>query len=92
MRRTMAGRRRRCDRGGALSIIGTRVGPAVLVCAAVAVLGTASCSLSDGDDLGSATLTVENLTDELYFPSSHSMHQVTVGAPLNARLSISGRF
>jgi catecholate siderophore receptor len=37
-------------------------------------------------------LNVENLTDELYFPSSHSTHQVTVGAPLNARLSISGRF
>lgn len=35
---------------------------------------------------------VENLTDELYFPSSHSTHQVTVGAPINARFSISGRF
>lgn len=37
-------------------------------------------------------LNVENLTDEQYFPSSHSTHQVTVGAPLSARLSISGRF
>lgn len=37
-------------------------------------------------------LNVENLTDELYFPTSHSTHQVTVGAPLNARLTISGRF
>lgn len=34
---------------------------------------------------------VENLTDELYFPNSHSTHQATVGAPLNARLTISGR-
>ncbi len=35
---------------------------------------------------------IENLTDTLYFPNSHSTHQATVGAPLNARFSISGRF
>lgn len=35
---------------------------------------------------------VENLTDKRYFPNSHSTHQATVGAPLNARLTISGRF
>ena len=35
---------------------------------------------------------VENLTDELYFPSSHSTHQATVGAPINARFAVSGRF
>ena len=35
---------------------------------------------------------IENLTDELYFPHSHSTHQASVGAPLNARVSISGRF
>ncbi|MXO89371.1 TonB-dependent receptor [Pontixanthobacter aquaemixtae] len=35
---------------------------------------------------------VENLTDTLYFPNAHSTHQVTVGAPINARFSISGRF
>ncbi len=35
---------------------------------------------------------VENLTDELYFPTSHSTHQVTVGAPLHARFTVSGRF
>jgi catecholate siderophore receptor len=35
---------------------------------------------------------VENLTDTLYFPNSHSTHQATVGAPLNARFSVSGRF
>ena len=37
-------------------------------------------------------LNIENLTDELYFPNAHSTHQVTVGAPVNARLSLSGRF
>ncbi|MEP3890176.1 MAG: TonB-dependent siderophore receptor [Hellea sp.] len=35
---------------------------------------------------------VENLTDTLYFPSSHSTHQATVGAPLHARFTVSGRF
>ena len=35
---------------------------------------------------------VENLTDKLYFPNAHSTHQATVGAPLNARVTISGRF
>ncbi|MCG8408144.1 MAG: TonB-dependent receptor, partial [Phycisphaerales bacterium] len=34
---------------------------------------------------------VENLTDKLYFPNSHSTHQVTVGAPINARFAIVGR-
>lgn len=35
---------------------------------------------------------IENLTDTLYFPTSHSTHQATVGRPLNARFSIRGRF
>ncbi|GAB5459404.1 MAG: TonB-dependent siderophore receptor [Henriciella sp.] len=35
---------------------------------------------------------IENLTDELYFPTAHSTHQATVGAPLNAKFTISGRF
>lgn len=35
---------------------------------------------------------VENLTDELYFPNSHSTHQATVGAPINARFTVIGRF
>lgn len=35
---------------------------------------------------------VENLADEAYFPNSHSTHQATVGTPLNARVTISGRF
>ena len=37
-------------------------------------------------------LNIENLTDEVYFPTAHSTHQATVGEPLNARISISGRF
>ena len=32
-------------------------------------------------------LNVENLSDELYFPHSHSTHQASVGEPLNARVS-----
>lgn len=43
------------------------------------------------DDLR-VQLNIENLTDETYFPSAHSTHQVTVGAPLSAKVSISGRF
>ena len=35
---------------------------------------------------------VENLTDTLYFPNSHSTHQASVGAPVNARFAITGRF
>ncbi len=35
---------------------------------------------------------IENLTDTLYFPSSHSTHQATIGAPVNARFTISGQF
>jgi len=34
---------------------------------------------------------VENVTDELYYPNSHSTHQVTVGAPINARFSINAK-
>jgi catecholate siderophore receptor len=37
-------------------------------------------------------LNIENLLDETYYPSAHSTHQATVGAPINARISISGRF
>lgn len=35
---------------------------------------------------------VENLTDELYFPNSHTDDQISVGAPLSARFTVSGRF
>ncbi|MBC6402601.1 MAG: TonB-dependent siderophore receptor [Hyphomonadaceae bacterium] len=37
-------------------------------------------------------INVENLTDTLYFPNSHATHQATVGAPLNARFTVTGRF
>lgn len=37
-------------------------------------------------------LNVENILDESYYPDAHSTHQATVGAPVNARFSISGRF
>jgi len=37
-------------------------------------------------------LNVENLTDTLYFPNAQSTYQVTVGAPINARLSLIGSF
>lgn len=35
---------------------------------------------------------VENLTDTDYFPNSHTANNITVGAPLNVRFSMSGRF
>ncbi|WP_371189292.1 TonB-dependent receptor [Thalassotalea maritima] len=41
------------------------------------------------DDLR-VQLNLENLTDEIYFPNAHSTHQVTVGAPANAMLTIIG--
>ena len=37
-------------------------------------------------------LNVENLTDKDYYPSAHSTHQITVGAPVNASLRIIGSF
>ena len=35
---------------------------------------------------------VENVLDELYFPTAHSADELTVGAPLNARFTITSRF
>lgn len=35
---------------------------------------------------------VENLLDELYFPNAHSANELTVAPPLNARVTITGRF
>ena len=43
------------------------------------------------DDLR-VQVNIENLTDTVYFPSSHSTHQATVGTPLHARFTVSGRF
>ena len=37
-------------------------------------------------------LNMENLTDELYFPHSHSTHQVSVGRERNIRLSLTRSF
>ncbi len=37
-------------------------------------------------------INVENLFDELYFPTAHSAAEFTVAPPLNARFTISGRF
>lgn len=37
-------------------------------------------------------LNVENLLDELYFPTAHSADEFTVAPPLNARFTITGRF
>ena len=43
------------------------------------------------DDL-TVRLNAENLTDELYFPHSHSTHQASVGEPMNVRLSLTRKF
>lgn len=47
----------------------------------------ASASYDYSDQLR-IQLHVENLTDKLYFPNSHSTHQATVGEPLNARITV----
>ena len=39
------------------------------------------------DDL-EIRVNIENWTDEIYFPYSHSTHQASVGKDINARLSI----
>jgi catecholate siderophore receptor len=35
---------------------------------------------------------IENVTDELYFPTAHDTHQATVGAPINATFGITSSF
>ena len=45
--------------------------------------------LSNGLEL---QVNIENLNDELYFPHSHSTHQVSVGEPFNARVSVRKQF
>ena len=40
----------------------------------------------------SVQMNIENLTDELYFPHSHSVHQASVGAPINATFGITSSF
>ncbi|MEE4296367.1 MAG: TonB-dependent siderophore receptor [Wenzhouxiangella sp.] len=46
----------------------------------------------DVSDTLSLQLNIENLTDTLYFPKSHSTHQATVGAPLNGQLTVEWRY
>lgn len=40
----------------------------------------------------SLQVNVENLTDKLYFPNSHSTHQATVAEPFNARFALNVKF
>lgn len=40
----------------------------------------------------SIQMNIENVTNELYFPHSHSSHQVSVGEPFNIRFSIRKNF
>lgn len=37
-------------------------------------------------------INVENLTDTEYFPNAHTANNITVGAPLSARFTVTGRF
>ena len=37
-------------------------------------------------------LNIENLFDKEYFPNAHTDNNITVGAPINATLSLSGKF
>ncbi|MGB2106512.1 MAG: TonB-dependent siderophore receptor, partial [Porticoccaceae bacterium] len=37
-------------------------------------------------------LNFENLSDDVYFPHSHSTHQVAIGESRNVRLSVSAEF
>lgn len=46
----------------------------------------------DVSDTTRLQLNIENLFDEEYFPNAHTDDQVTVGAPFNATVTLSGRF
>ncbi|MEP1231486.1 MAG: TonB-dependent siderophore receptor [Litorimonas sp.] len=35
---------------------------------------------------------IENLTDTEYFPNAHTNNNITVGAPINAKFTVTGRF
>jgi len=37
-------------------------------------------------------LNIENLFDREYFPNAHTDNNITVGAPINATLSLNGQF
>ena len=51
----------------------------------------ASASYEFSEDL-SVRLNVENLLDRDYFPNSHTANNITVGAPINARITFTSRF
>lgn len=55
----------------------------------VRVDAAAYCKISENLRL---QVNVENLLDKNYYPNAHSTHQATVGAPINARFAITGRF
>ena len=46
----------------------------------------------DVSDTLRVQVNVENLTDTDYFPNAHTDDQITVGAPLNAKFTVSGQF
>ena len=46
----------------------------------------------DVNDKTRLQVNIENLTDTEYFPNSHTANNITVGAPINARFTVSGRF
>jgi len=37
-------------------------------------------------------INIENLTDTEYFPNAHTANNITVGAPINAVLTLTGKF
>ena len=43
-------------------------------------------------DSDTVRINIENLSDETYYPHSHSTHQASVGEPLNVRLSYQKTF
>ena len=63
---------------------------AIVILAIALVIFNQSCQTTETASIG--FYNVENLFDTEYFPNAHSTHQVTVGAPLSARIAISGRF
>ncbi|HAT08056.1 MAG TPA: hypothetical protein DCS39_02215, partial [Rhodobiaceae bacterium] len=51
----------------------------------------ASLSYVMSDDT-TVRVIIENLADEDYYPHSHATHQVSVGDPTNAKISLSRKF
>ena len=44
------------------------------------------------NDIDTVRINIENLTDETYFPHSHSDHQASVGESANVRVSYNRKF